>query len=223
MRARSTAWHDAARPDRMTRHVVAPVDELPPGTRKFLTVDGRPIAVFNIKGEFFGLLNRCPHQGAALCEGAADRARAIVRSRRDRIHQARRNHPLPLARLGIRYPHRPILLRPEAVPGQGLSRQCRVGLERGEGPLRGGDHRGVGGKRLRGGGFVKPSNAGVDLEVEHFGVVENFNAEPLGGEIERIQIALPPPITGTSYLRVKSTMPSCYLCLHGNQTGGGPD
>jgi nitrite reductase/ring-hydroxylating ferredoxin subunit len=25
--------------------------------------------VFNIKGEFFGLLNRCPHQGAALCEG----------------------------------------------------------------------------------------------------------------------------------------------------------
>src|ERR1035437_361183 len=69
MRARSTAWHDAARPDTMTRYVVAPVDELPPGTRKFLTIDERPIAVFNIKGEFFGLLNRCPHQGAALCEG----------------------------------------------------------------------------------------------------------------------------------------------------------
>ena len=53
----------------MARHVIAPVDELPPGTRKFLTIDQRPIAVFNIKGEFFGLLNRCPHQGAALCEG----------------------------------------------------------------------------------------------------------------------------------------------------------
>ena len=53
----------------MTRHVIAPVSELPPGTRKFLTIDERPIAVFNIKGEFFGLLNRCPHQGAALCEG----------------------------------------------------------------------------------------------------------------------------------------------------------
>ena len=53
----------------MTRHVIAPVDELPPGTRKFLTIGERPIAVFNIKGEFFGLLNRCPHQGAALCEG----------------------------------------------------------------------------------------------------------------------------------------------------------
>ena len=53
----------------MARHVIAPVDELPPGTRKFLTIDERPIAIFNIKGEFFGLLNRCPHQGAALCEG----------------------------------------------------------------------------------------------------------------------------------------------------------
>ena len=45
------------------------VDELPPGTRKFLTIDERPIAIFNVKGEFFGLLNRCPHRGAALCEG----------------------------------------------------------------------------------------------------------------------------------------------------------
>ena len=53
----------------MARHVVAAVDELPPGTRKFLEIDGRPIAVFNINGEYFGLLNRCPHQGAALCEG----------------------------------------------------------------------------------------------------------------------------------------------------------
>ena len=53
----------------MVRHVIAPVDELPPGTRKFLTIDERPIAIFNVKGEFFGLLNRCPHQGASLCEG----------------------------------------------------------------------------------------------------------------------------------------------------------
>ena len=53
----------------MARHVVAAVAELPPGSRKFLTIDERPIAVFNVKGEFFGLMNRCPHQGAALCEG----------------------------------------------------------------------------------------------------------------------------------------------------------
>src|SRR4051812_45441080 len=53
----------------MARHVIAAADELPPGTRKFLEIDGRPIAIFNIKGEYFGLMNRCPHQGAALCEG----------------------------------------------------------------------------------------------------------------------------------------------------------
>ena len=53
----------------MTRHVVASVADLPPGSRTFLTLEGRPIAVFNIQGEYFGLLNRCPHQGAALCEG----------------------------------------------------------------------------------------------------------------------------------------------------------
>ena len=32
-------------------------------------LEDRPIAIFNVRGEFFGLLNRCPHQGAALCEG----------------------------------------------------------------------------------------------------------------------------------------------------------
>ena len=53
----------------MARHVIAPVDELPPGPRKFVTIDDRPIAIFNVNGEYFGLLNRCPHQGAALCEG----------------------------------------------------------------------------------------------------------------------------------------------------------
>ena len=53
----------------MSKHVVATVTELPPGTRKLVTVKGRPIAVFNLGGEFFGLLNRCPHQGGDLCEG----------------------------------------------------------------------------------------------------------------------------------------------------------
>jgi nitrite reductase/ring-hydroxylating ferredoxin subunit len=53
----------------MTRHIVAPVGELPSGSRKALTVKGRPIVVFNLDGEFFGLLNRCPHQGASLSDG----------------------------------------------------------------------------------------------------------------------------------------------------------
>jgi nitrite reductase/ring-hydroxylating ferredoxin subunit len=53
----------------MSRHVVAALSELPPGSRKLVNIDGRPIGVFNIGGEFFALLNRCPHQGGNLCEG----------------------------------------------------------------------------------------------------------------------------------------------------------
>ena len=52
-----------------TRHVVATVDELPPGSRKRVTVKGRPIAIFNIGGEFFGVFNSCPHQGGDLSAG----------------------------------------------------------------------------------------------------------------------------------------------------------
>lgn len=53
----------------MSKHVVATVAEIPPGGRKLVTVRGRPIAIFNLKGEFYGLLNRCPHQGGPMCEG----------------------------------------------------------------------------------------------------------------------------------------------------------
>jgi 3-phenylpropionate/trans-cinnamate dioxygenase ferredoxin subunit len=53
----------------MSKHVVAAARDIPPGSRKLVTVKGRPIVVFNIQGEFFGVLNRCPHQGGPLAEG----------------------------------------------------------------------------------------------------------------------------------------------------------
>jgi 3-phenylpropionate/trans-cinnamate dioxygenase ferredoxin subunit len=53
----------------MSKHVVAAVRDIPPGSRRLVTVRGRPIAIFNVGGEFFGLFNRCPHQGGSLCEG----------------------------------------------------------------------------------------------------------------------------------------------------------
>jgi nitrite reductase/ring-hydroxylating ferredoxin subunit len=55
--------------DFMSKHVVATVSEIPPGQRKLVTVRGRSIAVFNLHGEFYGLFNRCPHQGGPMCEG----------------------------------------------------------------------------------------------------------------------------------------------------------
>ena len=51
------------------RHVVARVDEIPPGGRRIVEVANRSIGVFNVGGKFFGLRNRCPHQGGPLCEG----------------------------------------------------------------------------------------------------------------------------------------------------------
>jgi nitrite reductase/ring-hydroxylating ferredoxin subunit len=54
----------------MTSFVVADVDEIPEGGQKIVTLKGRPIVVYNLGGEFFALLNRCPHEGAALCKGA---------------------------------------------------------------------------------------------------------------------------------------------------------
>lgn len=53
----------------MSRHVVAAVDEIPPGSRKLVDIDGREVVVFNVQGEFFALLDRCPHQGGSLSKG----------------------------------------------------------------------------------------------------------------------------------------------------------
>jgi len=53
----------------MAKHVVAPVDEIPPGTRKLVEVGGRAIVVFNLGGDFYALNNRCPHRGGSLFQG----------------------------------------------------------------------------------------------------------------------------------------------------------
>src|SRR5258708_39939741 len=53
----------------MARHVVATVGEIAPGTCKIFPVAGREIGIYNVHGEFFALINRCPHEGAPLCIG----------------------------------------------------------------------------------------------------------------------------------------------------------
>lgn len=54
----------------MARHVVSRVADIPVGASKVVSVRGRPIAVFNVGGEFFAVLDRCPHEGASLSCGA---------------------------------------------------------------------------------------------------------------------------------------------------------
>jgi len=56
----------------MARHIVARTTEIPPGgATRWLPVDGRDIVVFHVNGEFFALLNRCPHEGAPRQGGRA--------------------------------------------------------------------------------------------------------------------------------------------------------
>lgn len=53
----------------MQRYVVAKTSEVPPGTRKLVHVAGREIVLLNTGGEYFALMNRCPHQGGSLYKG----------------------------------------------------------------------------------------------------------------------------------------------------------
>src|SRR5579862_1543849 len=51
------------------KYVVARVSDVPPGGRLIVDVGGREVGIFNIDGEFHGVLNRCPHLGGPLCSG----------------------------------------------------------------------------------------------------------------------------------------------------------
>lgn len=51
------------------RVVIGRVDELPPGSRTRVTVDGRAVVVFSVDGAYFALRDTCPHRGARLSDG----------------------------------------------------------------------------------------------------------------------------------------------------------
>jgi nitrite reductase (NADH) small subunit len=55
----------------MTKEVhVATVDELREGTHKVVTVAGKEMGIFNVRGSFFAVPNACVHQNGPLCLGA---------------------------------------------------------------------------------------------------------------------------------------------------------
>ena len=59
------------------KHTIAKTDELPPGSRKIVTIENREIGVFNIRGQYFAIRNICPHRTGPLCKG---RTRPLVTS-----------------------------------------------------------------------------------------------------------------------------------------------
>lgn len=50
-------------------HRVAQLHEVPPGQSKVVTLDDRPIVLFNVDGKFYAIHNICPHEGGPLNEG----------------------------------------------------------------------------------------------------------------------------------------------------------
>lgn len=51
-------------------HVVADVEDLPPGEHEVVEVDGNEVGVFNVGGEYRAYTNWCPHHGAPVCTGS---------------------------------------------------------------------------------------------------------------------------------------------------------
>lgn len=48
---------------------VASIDELTPGSHRVVDVDGVAVAVFNLDGEYFAIMDVCPHDGGELANG----------------------------------------------------------------------------------------------------------------------------------------------------------
>ncbi|MGE3910718.1 MAG: Rieske (2Fe-2S) protein, partial [Chloroflexota bacterium] len=75
----------------MARFIVGTVEDIPPGSRKIVDVGGRAVGVFNVDGEYFAVLNRCPHQGGSLCSG---RQTGLVTSSRPGQYEVTRTNEI---------------------------------------------------------------------------------------------------------------------------------
>ncbi|WP_129115984.1 Rieske (2Fe-2S) protein [Halegenticoccus tardaugens] len=51
------------------RFEICPAEDLSPGERTIVELNGYSIGVFNVDGEYYALKNDCPHQRAPLCQG----------------------------------------------------------------------------------------------------------------------------------------------------------
>jgi nitrite reductase/ring-hydroxylating ferredoxin subunit len=60
---------DSALSRARAHYPVCKAKDLAPGERLMVKLDGLEVGVFNVKGRFYALHNRCPHKGGALCLG----------------------------------------------------------------------------------------------------------------------------------------------------------
>ncbi len=53
----------------MERRSVLKLEEIPPGSSKLVSIEGKEVALFNVEGRFYALGNRCPHRSGPLVRG----------------------------------------------------------------------------------------------------------------------------------------------------------
>ena len=72
-------------------HPVGAVEDLHREGRRVVEVDGRRIGILSVGGRFFAVRDRCPHRGAAICQGTvagtfvASKPEEYVYGRQDRV------------------------------------------------------------------------------------------------------------------------------------------
>jgi 3-phenylpropionate/trans-cinnamate dioxygenase ferredoxin subunit len=57
---------------------VGSIEDVPPGHAARVEIDGVPVAIFNLDGEFFCLDDTCSHAEASLSDGDLDTSRCAI-------------------------------------------------------------------------------------------------------------------------------------------------
>ena len=54
------------------RSVVAQLEDVPPGSSRLVSVEGKELALFNVEGRLYAIGNRCPHRSGPLYRGQVE-------------------------------------------------------------------------------------------------------------------------------------------------------
>src|SRR5262249_23223066 len=80
---------------------VATLQEVPPGSAKRVTVNGRPVGLFNVGGTVSALEDVCPHRGAPLSEGFCEGTEVVCPLHGAAFDLATGSHLSPPATRGV--------------------------------------------------------------------------------------------------------------------------
>lgn len=61
----------------MKKYIVARASEVGPGEKLIVEIGNMSVGVYNVKGTYYAVRNRCPHSGGPVCEGVTS---GLVRS-----------------------------------------------------------------------------------------------------------------------------------------------